>query len=336
MAEFPNENLVEIEQRAAEEVAMLKGAEKAFIARGYPRPEMEDVVKERVTGKLLLKKFGPAVAMLIASLLGAMYISSVRVGVLMEITQLLLIERYQITLANIGSAGNTEAMRWFGMMAFEGVLSAVGFWKGQHSKSQNWSMTAYWVSLAVTIVAGILAGFTLTNNETVNFWFTVLFALLSGIGGPFAVAFTAENIGYVWQQMIDMDKVFEKEWEQRKAEKYASWEQAERAWSAEFEKYLPYYMNQVYGVERRKRLAKFDAGEEAPSHENDETNQVESLRTYLRERGTLPSQVGQGADFRISAEQIVKDMNLQGKQKKNIHTHLTRLRREERDGKFVL
>lgn len=330
-----NEALAEIELRAAEEITMLKGAEQAFIARGYPRPEIEEIVKERVTGRLLLKRFGPAVAMLVISLLGAMYISSVRVGVLMEITQLLLIERYQITLANIGSAGNTEAMRWFGMMAFEGVLAAVGFWKGQHSKSQNWSMTAYWVSLAVTIVAGILAGFTLTNNETVNFWFTVLFAILSGIGGPFAVAFTAENIGYVWQQMIDMDKVFEKEWQDKKKDKHSEWEKAEKSWSSEFEKYIPYYMNQVYGVERRKKLAKFDVGDVQPADSN-EGNQVEVLRNYLRERGILPSQVGKGDDFRISAEQIVKDLNLQDKEKKNIHTHLTRLRRDEREGKFNL
>lgn len=316
-----DERMEDIERLAEEEVAMLSGAEQAWIAQGNPKP-----IKQSVTFRYVFSHFGPSMIMLFIALIGAAYISSVRVGVLLEISQVLLIQRYNIdNLINIGSAGNTEAIRWFGMMAFEGVLIAWGLRKGQKNEDQTWSEWAFWMSLAVTIVAGALAGFTLTSIQAVNDALTVLFSVISGIGAPIMVAFAAENVGYVFKEIISLDKVFEEEWGVKLEE-----------WKKEFASYVPYYMGHVYGVERRKKLKRFDEGdlENTPRLPSNES-QIDVIRQYLHQNGFRPSEVGAGDSFRISPAHIVESLGLTGKAKDNIHTHLTRLRKDEEAGKWI-
>lgn len=318
-------DLPETEELIANEVEMIEGATQAYIAKGNPKP-----LRVPVTTTLIFKEFGPTAFTLLISLLGAMYISSVRVGVLMEISQINLIARYVATTTgfNIGSAGNAEFIRWTAMAAFEGALLSYGLREGSKMKDQNFSKAAMFMSLAVTVVAGILAGLQLDNNlPALQGFLSTTFSVLSGVGSPVVVIFAAQNVGFLLREILGMNKAHDLEWisEMNK-------------WKIGFDTYFPIYTNQVFGQERRKtKLHKIiDENTPPPSHPipSRSGSALEDIRAYLKRSILMPSQIGEGPEFRMKPSVLADHLKLNAQGRKNIHTYLVRLRKLERENKF--
>src|SRR5688572_4473790 len=104
----------QIKEIASEETAMVLASKQVYVQKGNPEP-----VEERVTFGKALARYGPESLFQLISLGGSVYVSSLRVGILMEITQLNLIDKYLTGDLGITFTGSVEAMRWAAMAGFE-------------------------------------------------------------------------------------------------------------------------------------------------------------------------------------------------------------------------
>ena len=200
-----NDQIIDI---GAEEAAMVAQAKKVYIERGNPEP-----VGEKVTLSKILITYGPESVFQVISLLGSAYVSSLRVGILMELTQLNLIAKYLTADLGVTFLGSAESMRWAAMAAFEGALLAAGFYMGARLMERKHSQWVTWVALSVTIFGGGLSSLTLLpNGGGLTDAVAWVFAVVSSVGAPLVVFYMAENAGFLWKEIINLQKGLDKEW----------------------------------------------------------------------------------------------------------------------------
>jgi hypothetical protein len=315
-----NEQIVEILEQGEEEKAMVDAAKAVFIERGNPEP-----AGEKVTLAKIIKIYGPESIFQLISLLGSAYVSSLRVGILMEITQFNLIAKYLASDIGVSFTGSVAAMRWAAMAGFEGALLASGFYVGARLMERKHSDWVNWVALAVTIFGGALSSLTLLpNGDRLTQAVAWVFAVVSSVGAPLVVLYMAENMGFLWKEIINLQKKMDEEWKKNHDD-----------WSKAFNADYPYTAAQLFGVERRRKLQKFE--EKAlpvPGESNGNGSVTESVRQYLKMAGILPSQVGDGPQYRMKAIDVANELNLEGKDRNNIRQYISRLKIEERQGKW--
>ena len=319
--EYESEEM-SIEEVGEAEVKMIRGATAAYIAKGNPKP-----IRVPVTFGLILRKYGAYSVSLVASLLGGMYLSSLRVGILMEIQQVNTIATFVAKSVGNFDFGNPFVARWGAMLAFEGALLSFGLREGESAKEMTFSKWALYVSLAVTIVAGVLFGLQLDDKYPV--WtsgLTTLFSVLSGLGAPVVVIFSSLNVGYLLKELFNLPNTHTEDWMERLEE-----------WKKGFNEYYPYYAGQLHGVERRHKLKKFDEGvlQQTTTKKvvvNPNSNgSTKKVRDHLKELGYKPSDVGGEAHHRLRPAQLARDTGVPESQ---IHTYLYRLKQEEKQGKW--
>ena len=309
----------QIKEIEAEETAMVETAKVVYIEKGNPEP-----IEEKVTLGKILSTYGPESVFQMISLAGSAYVSSLRVGILMEITQYNLIKKYSLSDIGVTFTGSVAAMRWAAMAAFEGALLAGGFYVGARLMERKHAPWVNWVALAVTVFGGALSSLTLLpNGDTLTQAVAWVFAVVSSVGAPLVVLYMAENAGFLWKEIINLQKKFHEEWLETHEE-----------WKKGFNQEYPYLAAQLFGVERRRKLQKFDEGEAPTSEQSNGSGLTERVRQHLKLSGILPSQVGDGSQYRMRAIAIADELKLVGKDREHIRQSILRLKREETAGEW--
>jgi len=291
------------------EQKMILSAQKIYIDKGNPKP-----VREKATLGKIITRFGLESIFQVASLLGAMYVSALRVGILMEITQINLIAKFLLQGTTMNLESSIAGMRWASMLAFEGALLSAGFIIGVRLAQRKPNQVVNITALAVTMTAGFLSSLTLVNSGPLSVFISWLFAAVSSVGAPLVVLYMAQNGGFLWKEIINLGSAFDDEYKVKLAE-----------WKVGFEKDYPYISSQVWGEERRRRLGKFEAGTNSEKKESrtEDRNFAKEIRDYLEANSLTANEVGDGPGFIITPHVIAEKLGINPS---TMRTNLSRIR----------
>ena len=309
-----NDTIVEIGEEEAQRILQAK---RSYVVLGNIEPP-----RKTVKFKDYLARYGLEIIFIIVSTIGAALVSATRVGSLMEITQRNLSAAF-LRVAQGQEVVNptTYGMFYWSMLAFEGSLVAAGLSAGRKKSGITISSWGVAMGFLVTISAGFLSSLTLIEGSSgVELFIAIIFALVSGIGGPIIAFFGSENLGFTMKEMQKLQEEWDTEWKERV-----------RVWSMGLQAYYQRSANQIFGVDRKKQRTTSD--DQPKPTIDDKDSVMGTVRDYLKQSGILPSQVGKNGI--ITVARINDELKITNPTtKNNVSVYISGFRNEEIMGKW--
>ena len=221
--------------------------------------------------------------------------------------------------------------------AVEGGLASWGYDRGKESgriQTNGWFVGA---AVLMSALAGLLPSLNVIPDSEAKIWIVekTLWALgiVSGLGVVPLVIFGAENLGVLDTKWIEFLKNKEDEINQYNKALKEEYQTDIDAWNAEFkEDYRKIGRSALYHEEtftaKRNSPAKKEKKKEV------ERNVTDEIRTWLKDSGYTPYDVGQ--DARIKPVQIADALQLEAGSaaRKNVSTYILRLKDEYDKGNW--
>jgi hypothetical protein len=204
-------------EELAKEQDFEREAAELYITKTYSFrvPEPLPPTKEDLS---FWKIAGIDATLLAIAAIGAVLFSSLRTGQMFYIIETLLLQQFSLSPIVINVFSFTAMLT--SLLAFEGYLAGVGFYKGRHLQNVKISNLGILLTLSVIIVAGIFSGFgliTLAGDWDIIFKTSI--AVLTAFAAGFIVYLSGENMGYAFSQV----DVAREEMKRKHMEEYQNW-----------------------------------------------------------------------------------------------------------------
>lgn len=222
------------------------------------------------------------------------------------------------------------------MVTVEGFIAAWGYNKGKESGKLDVSWVGPTIAFFISALAGFLPSFSLLpdNPGTTLLKNVVAYVLfiLSGFGIAGLIGYGAHNVGVIHTRWLTYLETKRKEIEARNKSKKEAYDTEIDQWNEQLQE----------DYRKLGRDALFEAGKfvvrrngsKTPKPSSNGTGLTERVRQYLRLAGFRPSEVGEGDQYRMQPIDIANELNLVGNERESIRQSMSRLRKEERDGKW--
>lgn len=243
---------------------------------------------------------------LLASAIGTIAISALRVGTILFISELALLDLYTqaITeapwlkfLLNVAPTVVFVA----GTFGFEGYLFSAGMREGKDSGKVKISGWGIGISFVVTMSSGLLSSMGLNNTESILQMIVKWIVIAStGVGAPAMAYFGAYNIGVMRYGHEIKTKGYEDDYYERMDE----WEKNFRAWDRK-------NAIKIWGVERRDlRGSKTQEPIQQQPQEDSEDSLKNQVIEYLQVNNLTADQVGVGDEYVVQPKDIADALGL--------------------------
>lgn len=192
-------------------------AQESYIQNIYSKkvPPPEKPTKEELS---FWNIAGIEAVLFTVAAIGVVIFSSIRTGGLFFILEQLLLKEFG--LSQIITDGFSLMSMIFSLLAFEGYVTADGFFKGKNNGSVKTSKIGVFSSLAVIVIAGIFTGIGLVElPESIKTGFYITIAIVTAIAGGIVAYFSGENIGFTFSK-VQRDRIAIQE---RHREAYDRW-----------------------------------------------------------------------------------------------------------------
>jgi len=209
--------------------------------------------------------------------IGAVLFSSIRTGQMFYIIETLLLNEFSLSPLIVQIFSMSAMIT--SLLAFEGYLAGVGFYKGRHMEDVKISNVGIVLAMLVIIIAGIFSGFGLiTLSGELDIIFKTSIAVLTAFAAGLIVYFSGENIGHAFTRVeIERERMLEKHMEE-----YQNWrEHGLKSWNT---------TKTRSGKKTEQGVqSSVQKGVQVEQHESKTEHAYKEIEHFLNENGKLPS-----------------------------------------------